>query len=303
MRYVSVDKVVAHVTMLKERYGLSVLTIYDDQILMAHARAKELFRKLAPLDIRIEMPNGVTLSYIDEEMAGLMKAAGVDTVHLAIEHGSARVLKDIIKKPIAVKKIKPTIEILQAAGIYCQGFFVIGLPGETRAERQETRDAILDWGLDWASFNYATPLRGSELFRVCKEKGWFDPKYLPIGAIDMTEYVITAPGMDKAEIEEFVFNANLDVNFVHNRRMRVGDYETARAAFAELVERHPGQAFAHYFLGECDWMLDGGGQASYSRFCEIVAKSPVWRAATERFGLDVPGVPRRSSAPRELSVA
>ena len=303
MRYVSVDKVVSHVTMLKERYGLSVLTIYDDQILMAHARAKELFRQLAPLDIRIEMPNGVTLSYIDEEMAGLMKAAGVDTVHLAIEHGSARVLKDIIKKPIAVKKIKPTIEILQAAGIYCQGFFVIGLPGETRAERQETRDAILDWGLDWASFNYATPLRGSELFRVCKEKGWFDPKYLPIGAIDMTEYVITAPGMDKAEIEEFVFNSNLDVNFVHNRRMRVGDYATARAAFAELVERHPGQAFAHYYLGECDWMLDSGGQASYSRFCDIVAKVPVWRAAAERFGLDTPGVPRRSSAPRELAVA
>ena len=87
------------------------------------------------------MPNGVTLSYIDEEMAALMKAAGVDTLFLAIEHGSRRVLKDIIQKPIAHNRIRPTIAILQAAGIYCQGFFVIGLPGETRAERErrETR--------------------------------------------------------------------------------------------------------------------------------------------------------------------
>jgi anaerobic magnesium-protoporphyrin IX monomethyl ester cyclase len=287
MRYVSVDRAVEHVASLKDRYGLSVLTIYDDQILMNKPRAKEFFAGLAPLNIRVEMPNGVTLSYIDEEMAALMKAAGVDTIFLAIEHGSKRVLKDIIRKPIAYNRIKPTIELLQAAGIYCQGFFVIGLPGETRAEREETRDAILDWGLDWASFNYATPLRGSELFHQCKANGWIDEKYLPIGAIDMTKYVIRAPGIDPAEIESFVFNANLDVNFVHNRNIRIGNFEVARRTFKELVERHPGQAFAHYFLARCDDLLAGDGSASYRRYEQIVAESPVWREAAERFGLEI----------------
>jgi anaerobic magnesium-protoporphyrin IX monomethyl ester cyclase len=286
MRYVSVARAVAHVASLKDRYGLSVLTIYDDQILMNKARAKEFFAKLAPLNIRVEMPNGVTLSYIDDEMAALMKAAGVDTLFLAIEHGSKRVLKDVIRKPIAYGRIKPTIELLQAASIYCQGFFVIGLPGETRAERQETRDAILDWGLDWASFNYATPLRGSELFRQCKANGWIEEKYLPIGAIDMTKYVIRAPGIDPAEIESFVFNVNLDVNFVHNHSMRVGNFEVARRAFKEVVERHPGQAFAHYFLARCDDVLAGDGSASYRRYQQIVAESSAWREAAQRFGLE-----------------
>jgi radical SAM superfamily enzyme YgiQ (UPF0313 family) len=287
MRYVSVDRAVEHVAMLKDRYALSVLTIYDDQILMNKARAKEFFAKLAPLNIRVEMPNGVTLSYIDEEMAVLMKAAGVDTLFLAIEHGSKRVLKDVIRKPIAYNRIKPTIELLQAAGIYCQGFFVIGLPGETRAEREETRDVILDWGLDWASFNYATPLRGSELFRQCKDNGWIEERYLPIGAIDMTKYVIRAPGIDPAEIESFVFNVNLDVNFVHNRNMRIGNFEVARRTFKELVERHPGQAFAHYFLARCDDLLAGDGSAGYRRYEQIVTESPVWREAAERFGLEI----------------
>jgi anaerobic magnesium-protoporphyrin IX monomethyl ester cyclase len=287
MRYVSVDRAIEHVASLKEHYGLSVLTIYDDQILMNKPRAKEFFAKLAPLDIRVEMPNGVTLSYIDEEMAALMKAAGVDTLYLAIEHGSKRVLKDIIQKPIAYNRIKPTIALLQAAGIYCQGFFVIGLPGETRAEREETRDVILDWGLDWASFNYATPLRGSELFRQCKAKGWIAEKYLPIGAIDMTKYVIRAPGIDPAEIESFVFNVNLDVNFVHNRNMRIGNFEVARRTFKELVERHPGQAFAHYFLARCDDLLTGDGSASYRRYERIIVESPVWCEAAERFGLEM----------------
>ncbi len=290
MRYASVDRVVEHVARLKEQYGLSVLTIYDDQILMHRARAKELFSKLAGLNIRVEMPNGVTLSYIDEELAALMKKAGVDTIFLAIEHGSKRVLKDIIRKPIAFNRIKPTIQLLQDAGIFTCAFFVIGLPGETRAERQETRDAIFDWGLDWAFFNYATPLRGSELFRLCKENKWIDEKYLPIGAIDMTEYVITAPGMDKNEIKQTVFDMNLDLNFVNNHNLRKGNLPTAYQAFREVVNRHPGQPFGQYFLAKCLEAM-GSGKAKvdkhFQNYQSIIRASQTWHDAAARFGLEL----------------
>ncbi len=287
MRYVTVDRAVDHIKRLQQQYGLSVLTIYDDQILMKKDRAKEFFSKLIPLKIRIELPNGVTLSYIDEEMATVMKAAGVDTIFLAIEHGSKRVLKDIIRKPISYGRIKPTIELLQRTGIYCQGFFVIGLPGETRDERTETRDMILEWGLDWASFGYATPLRGSELFRICKEKGWIDPKYLPIGAIDMTRYVITAPGMDREEIEGTVLDMNLECNFVRNRNMRVGNYEVAKWAFQEVIDRFPKQAFAHYYLAKClDKLGEDGGDAHMEIYENLVDTTPTWAAAAKKFGLE-----------------
>lgn len=290
MRYASVDRVVEHVARLKDAYGLSVLTIYDDQILMNRARAKELFAKLGGLGIRVEMPNGVTLSYIDEEMAGLMKKAGVDTIFLAIEHGSRRVLKDIIKKPIAFNRIKPTIQLLQNAGIFTCAFFVIGLPGETRDERRETRDAIFDWGLDWAFFNYATPLRGSELFRQCKENGWIDEKYLPIGAIDMTEYVITAPGMDRDEIKQAVFEMNFDLNFVNNNNLRKGNLKSAYQAFREVVERHPSQPFAQYYLGRClEQMCASPAKVDrhYKNYKNIIGTSKTWLDAARKFGLEL----------------
>jgi anaerobic magnesium-protoporphyrin IX monomethyl ester cyclase len=290
MRYASVDRVVEHVARLKDAYGLSVLTIYDDQILMNRARAKELFAKLGRLGIRVEMPNGVTLSYIDEEMAGLMKKAGVDTIFLAIEHGSKRVLKDIIKKPIAFNRIKPTIQLLQNAGIFTCAFFVIGLPGEKRDERRETRDAIFDWGLDWAFFNYATPLRGSELFRQCRENGWIEEKYLPIGAIDMTEYVITAPGMDRDEIKQAVFDMNLDLNFVNNNNLRTGNLNMASRAFREVVDRHPEQPFAQYYLGRCLEQM-GASPAKvgkyYKNYKDIIRTSKTWFDAARKFGLEL----------------
>jgi radical SAM superfamily enzyme YgiQ (UPF0313 family) len=290
MRYASVDRIIEHVTKLKEQYGLSVLTIYDDQLLMNRERAKELFARLAGLDIRVEMPNGVTLSYIDEELTGLMKSAGVDTIFLAIEHGSKRVLQDIIRKPIAFSRIKPTIQMLQRAGIFTCAFFVIGLPGETRAERQETREAIFDWGLDWSFFNYATPLRGSELFRMCKENKWIAEKYLPIGAVDMTDYVITAPGMDRDEIKQTVFAMNLDLNFVHNSNLRKGNLKTAYQTFKEVVERHPTQPFAQYFLGKCLEAM-GGGETEvdrhYQNYQNIILESKTWHDAAREFGLEL----------------
>ena len=47
MRYASVDRVVEHVARLKEQYGLGVLTIYDDQILMNRAPREGPVQKLA----------------------------------------------------------------------------------------------------------------------------------------------------------------------------------------------------------------------------------------------------------------
>jgi hypothetical protein len=202
------------------------------------------------------------------------------------------------------------------------GFFVIGLPGETRNERQETRDAVLDWGLDWAFFNYATPLRGSELFRLCKENNWIEEKHLPIGAIDMTDYVITAPGMDKDEIKQTMFDMNLDLNFVNNHNMRKGNLNTAYQAFREVVDRHPTQPFAQYFIGKClqemiargeietlesfgkadippQTALRGGAKRlmltageikvreHYKNYQQIIESSKTWHDAAEKFGLEM----------------
>ncbi len=290
MRYASVDLIVEHVAMLVGKYGLNVLTIYDDQLLMNRDRAKDLFRKLARFNIRIEMPNGVTLSYIDEELANLMRRAGVDTIFLAIESGSKRVLKEIIVKPISFARIKPTVELLRSTGIFTTAFFVLGLPGETDEEREETRQFILDTGFDWAFFNYATPLRGSRLFEQCKRNGWLAPEHQRIGSVDMTDYVINCPGIDKERLKRFVFDLNLEANFVKNRNMRDGNVALAASAFREVLNRHDGQPFAHYFLARAYQALNESPELiahHASRFVAIVESDLEWMGHAARWQLDI----------------
>lgn len=288
MRYASVDAVVAHVKSLIVRYGLNVLTIYDDQLLLDRPRAKELFRRLSELTIRVEMPNGVTAIFIDDELAGLMKAAGVDSVFLALESGSERVLKQIIRKPIRLDKIGPIIQNLHKHDIFVQAFFITGLPGEREEDRQTTWDFIRSHDIDWSLFNFATPLRGTELYRICKDNEWIDKRYLGIGNVDTTEYIIRAPGIDPDHIHRQTYMMNLDVNFVNNRRMRIKDYKTAIRCFEEVIDRHPSHAFAHYYLARA-LELDHREPAEVHRhdtlFRQAVTEDATWLAYAQHFGL------------------
>jgi radical SAM superfamily enzyme YgiQ (UPF0313 family) len=257
MRYASTEKVFEHVKKLVDNYNLTVLTIYDDQILMNKDRAKELFSLLSKLKIRIEMPNGVTLSYIDAELAQILKSAGVDTLFLAIESGSKRVLKDIIRKPISFDRIKPTVKLLQDNGIFTSAFWIFGLPGETQKDRDLSKKLIYEAGLDWSFFNYASPLRGSALYVESIEKGWLPQKYRELGSIDMTEYVLESPGIDKESLELEMLSANLEFNFVKNYRFRIGDFHTSIRSFREVIDRHYDQPFAHFALARSLYFENG----------------------------------------------
>ena len=258
MRYADVDSIITHVKKLKNKYGMNVLTFYDDQLLLIVKRAKELFKELAKLNIRCEAPNGVTLVYIDDEMAGLMRDAGFDTLPLAIESGSDYMLNKVIKKPLVTRKINPVVESLHKHNIFVQGYFVIGLPGEREIDRQETVKVIKDAGIDWSGFSLASPVRGSELFVKAKENGWVKEDDLKLGNIQGNRYILNSNNIEctKEELIDKSYYMNLDVNFVNNRAMANKDYNTAIRCFLEVSERYPGHVFAHEYLAKCYAKLD-----------------------------------------------
>lgn len=291
MRYADIDNIISHVRFLVNKYGMNVLTIYDDQLLMDMPRAKELFRRLAEFKLRLETPNGVTVVFIDDEMAYLMKKAGLDTLPLAIESGSDYVLHKVIKKPIRLERVGPVVESLQKNGIFVQAYFVIGLPGEREEDRVETVRCIKKWGLDWSGFSMASPVRGSELFMIAKEKGYIPPN-IKLGDIEGNKYVLNAPeiGLDPEKISRCAYVMNLDVNFVSNRSMKIGQYQVAASCFSEVVERYANHAFGHYFLAQAYKALHADLaliDENMKKYQDLVRIDPEWRSYAIEFGMPV----------------
>ena len=254
VRQASVDTLIAHVKDLVDNHGMETLIIYDDQLLYNPDRAKEFFRRLITFNLRIECPNGVSVRFIDKEMAYLMRMAGFDTVYLAIESGSEYVLRELINKPLKLEEVAPAVQACREAGIFTHGFFVLGMPGETRNHREETRRFIKEIGLNWAGINLATPVRGSKLYDDCIRNGWI--KKQKIEDIVDKKYIIEYPGVDPKEVEEHAYNINLDVNFHSNRDMLIGNYERAANCFREVLRRYGEHKWAKHYLLICEGKLE-----------------------------------------------
>lgn len=288
VRYASIEKVIEHVAFLVSEYGLNVLTIYDDQLLFNKKRAKQLFRELARFNLRIECPNGLSVAFIDDELAKLMRMAGLDTAYLAIESGSPYVLNEIIHKPLTVEKVKPVVQILRKYDFWIQGYFVNGLPGEKDEHREETVKFIKDVGLDWSGFSLATPSRGSELYKICIEKGYIR-KDIGIGEMDTTQYVINTPEYSPEYVTRKSYLMNLEVNFVNNYRMKHGEYKIASACFKDLIARYPDHAFAYYYLAQALYGLKETTQAKQAmhKMLEITENDSVWKEYFNFFKIEL----------------
>lgn len=126
--------------------GVKNLFFVDDTFNVPPVR----FNKL--LDLLIEGAYGfqwysfLRLQYCDEKTIEKMKKSGCKGVFLGIESGDERVLKSM-EKMLNSEEIKKRIPLLNKAGIFSLGAFIVGFPGETEDTLKTTKDFIEQSGL------------------------------------------------------------------------------------------------------------------------------------------------------------
>ncbi len=189
----SPQDVVAELQHLKDAHGADHIQFEDDNLTFDLDRAKELFRLMAPLGLRWNTPNGVSLWRMDRQCLELMRAAGCYYVRFGIESGSQRVLTELMRKPMVLQQALPLIPHARALGMKVCGFFVVGTPGETRAELQRSFDLPHEVEMDWVEYSIATPHWGTRLREQALEGGHLRPHrtrdlYARRGNIDTEEF-------------------------------------------------------------------------------------------------------------------
>ncbi len=289
IRRMSPERVASDVAQLVERYGIDTLLIEDDHFLAHRDYAKAVLGVLAPFGLDIEFPNGLAVNCITPDVVAAMQAAGVRTATLAIESGCERVLREIIRKPWTdLGRVRAAVELLRDAGMYVRAFFVIGNPGETLPEMEETGRFMRDIGVNWCAIMIATPIAGSEYYRLCKARSW-------LATEDLAEYhyghgTIRTPDFEPGQVEAMRYRLNLDVNFVHNYDLAHGRPDLALRGFEDVLARVPDHAFAHYYSGVALQML-GSSRAALQHIAAYNGAwgtSEMWRHWMQEFGMPDP---------------
>jgi magnesium-protoporphyrin IX monomethyl ester (oxidative) cyclase len=175
----SAANVLDEISEIVRRYRPSVISFEDDNLTADRARAVEIFEGIARRFPRLKWmtPNGVSIRHLDPELLALMKRSGCRSVNLAFESGDPQVLKEFMKKDLDPEEGRRVRGWCRKAGIPVNGYFVLGMPGETAESMRRTRDFALSLDLDGIGIFIATPFPGTELYDLCLEKGYLVPEY------------------------------------------------------------------------------------------------------------------------------
>lgn len=203
------ENVIAEIEELVEKYKVKYIGFEDDNLTLH----KERIHKICDLIIEKSLnkkftwgtPNGVRADRLDEPLLRKMKEAGCKDIIVAPESGNQWVLDNIIKKKLDLKTVENVVGICKKIGVISGCYFVIGNPGETLEQIEDTvRFANKMRALGSTPFCFiAWPYYGTDLYKIAKEKGYLlkDEKELEIGLLNL-EAMIKTPEFSPEQLYE-----------------------------------------------------------------------------------------------------
>jgi radical SAM superfamily enzyme YgiQ (UPF0313 family) len=215
----SPENILGELAQLASRYDVSAVRFVDD-LFLAHPRfMKACLASFLDDGIGERFVWDATgriniLDKADDAMLQLMRDTGCREVALGIESGSERMLK-LIDKRITAEMTRRVVRRLTAHGIKVKGYFILGLPTETRKEMNETAALVRGlWDVADASggsfrasvFEFR-PYPGTPDWHRLMATGNYRPEQL----LDYQHVDLTAEGSDSAmrERDEFNFSSNI----------------------------------------------------------------------------------------------
>ena len=177
----SIDYLMKQIRCLYDKKGIKSFSILDDNFTFDTNYAKEFCRSVIALGLKgaeFCTTNGIRMQRGDRELWGLMKRAGWKIIIIAPESGSKRVLR-LMKKGLEPRIVPPIVDEIKAAGLRVTANFIIGFPGETRADLAKTTALIKKANIDFANIHFFQPLPGTPIFDELVRKGEISADFLP----------------------------------------------------------------------------------------------------------------------------
>jgi len=171
----SPESVLAEWRHLVEDFDAQEIGILDDSANIRIKRLEEVAQLLIENNLN-HVPwifvNGIRANLASKELLSLLKTAGLKRTAFGVETGDLEIMKSIDKK-IDMETIRQAFKNAKEVGLETIGFFIIGLPGDTRETMQRTIDFAIELDPVIANFSMMTPYPGTKVYEMVKRQGRF----------------------------------------------------------------------------------------------------------------------------------
>ena len=285
MRYYSIDRVRDDFKRVRDQYRANIIIFQDDHLMANRQRVFEIIDIVKELQMTPVFQSGLALYALDRKMLETLKSAGVNPLVLSVESGSERVLKEIMHKPLNLSIVKRVVDDCRELGIYTDVNILIGLPGETKQDIEDTRAFLKTINATWFRINRATPLVGSEMLDICLKKNYLKGNYLDCS---FKKAIVGTEDFSAEYIKEVTYTLNLELNFLENSDYRLGNYEVALKGFENAIRAKNDHAIAYYYAAKCYEKLGDLEQSQqYINTAKMNALKPFWRKYVDMFNIPI----------------
>ena len=175
VRFHSSERIVEEIKMVKQQFGATFFTFFDDVFALNKNRTLELTKKMVDADLNIRFDCLTRVNLLSDNLLINMKKAGCVKIDIGVESGSQRILEDTIKD-LTIEQIIDGAQLIKKHGIFLASFLMIGLPTENEEDINLTKKFLLELQPNWAHMSIFTPIPGTKIFNDLVEQGHIPEK-------------------------------------------------------------------------------------------------------------------------------
>jgi radical SAM superfamily enzyme YgiQ (UPF0313 family) len=210
IRFRRPEEVVREIKYLVDNFGVKEIHLEDDNFTLKREHAEKICQLILKEKIKVAWatPNGIRADKVDLKLLKLMKKAGCYFVAFGIESGNQEILNNVAKHS-NLDIIRKAVSLAHQAGLITQGFFIFGLPGETKQTIRNTIDFAKSLPLDKAQFLMLDIIPGSALWdelKFVKKVNWRLDSFHEVSWLPPTIDRETLSGAQSLAFREFFFN-------------------------------------------------------------------------------------------------
>ena len=158
------EKVVEELIQIKKEYNPDSLWFVDDVFTISHKWLTAFRDELTRQNILIPYECITRADRLNEEVILMLKETGCFRVWIGAESGSQKVI-DLMDRRVDVNQVREMIQLTRKHGVEAGTFIMLGYPGETEEDIEETIRHLKASNPDHFTITVAYPIKGTELYQ------------------------------------------------------------------------------------------------------------------------------------------
>ena len=160
----SPEKVVEELLAIKKDYNPDSLWFVDDVFTISHRWLESFRLEMQKHKLKIPYECITRADRMNEDVVKTLKETGCFRVWIGAESGSQKVI-DLMDRRVDVNQVRDMIRLSKKHKIEAGTFIMLGYPGETESDIEETIHHLKESDPDHFTITVAYPIKGTELYQ------------------------------------------------------------------------------------------------------------------------------------------